>query len=57
LKANIEKVGLWWKWDEYCDNCGKQIRDDKISSSTEPEIGILDYCDECLKKNIDNKKQ
>lgn len=56
MKANIEKVGLWWKWDEYCDNCGEQIRDDKVSSSAEPEICVSDYCNECLRKIIDDKQ-
>lgn len=55
MKANIQKVGKWWKWDEYCDNCGKQTRDDSFSSSAKPEIGKDDYCVECMRKMLDNK--
>jgi hypothetical protein len=51
MKTNIRKVGIWWKWDEYCDICSKQTRDENVLSNTEPEIGKNDYCVEWQKKN------
>jgi len=53
MKINIKKVGLWWKWNEYCDNCGEQTRDDSFSSSAEPDEDKPDYCLECLDKMLD----
>jgi NAD-dependent SIR2 family protein deacetylase len=48
-------VGIWWKWDEYCNKCGKQTKKyDRFSSITEPKIGEDDYCNECLRKGIDD---
>ena len=54
LKTNIRKVGLWWKWDEYCNKCGEQTKDDNYSSATKPEIGESDYCNDCLRKIIND---
>ena len=53
MKINIKQIGLWWKWDEYCNNCGKQIRDDEFSSSAKPDEDNPDYCLECLRKMLD----
>ena len=50
MKLNIRQVGLWWKWNEYCNNCGKQIRDDSFSSSVKPDEDKTDYYLECLNK-------
>jgi len=56
MKTNIERVGLWWRWDEYCDSCGKQIKkSERFASSAEPEIEKKDYCTECRRKMLDDK--
>ena len=44
---------MWWKWNEYCNNCGKQIRDYYFSSSDEPDVDKKDYCLKCLRKIAD----
>jgi len=55
MKTNINKLGIWWKWDEYCDNCGEQIKKyDRFSSSAEPKIEEKDCCSECLRKGLDD---
>jgi len=54
MKTDIKKVGFWWKWNEYCNNCGKQIRDfDEFSSSAEPDVDKEDCCLECMRKKLD----
>lgn len=52
MKIDIKKVGLWWKWNEYCNNCGKQIRDYEFSSSAEPDANKEDYCLDCMRKKL-----
>jgi len=53
LKTDIKKVGFWWKWNEYCNNCGKKIRDfDEYSSSSEPDENKEDYCSDCMRKKL-----
>ena len=54
MKTNIKQVGLWWKWDEFCNNCSRQIRDYDFSSSEKPDENKLDYCLECLRKIYDS---
>jgi len=53
MKTDIKQVGLWWKWNEYCNNCGRQIRDYDSSSSEKPDVDKPDYCLECLRKIVD----
>ena len=53
MKIDIKQVGLWWKWNEYCNNCGRQIRDDSFSSSAKPDEDKPDNCLECLNKMLD----
>jgi len=53
LKTDIKQIGMWWKWNEYCNNCGKQIRDYYFSSSDEPDVDKKDYCLKCLRKIAD----
>ena len=54
MKTDIKKVGFWWKWNEYCNNCGRKIRDfDEFSSSDEPDENKLDYCLDCMRKKLD----
>jgi len=55
MKTNIRKTGLWWQWDEFCDNCNKQIKGEGFASSAEPEIEEKDYCNECLRGILDKK--
>ena len=54
MKTNIRKTGLWWKWDEFCDNCGTQIRGESFASSAEPEKEKEDYCLDCMRKKLDD---
>jgi len=55
MKTNIKQVGLWWRWDEYCDNCGKQTKKSEgFASMAEPEKEGKDYCLECLEKLLDD---
>lgn len=53
MKTNIRKIGLWWKWDEFCDKCGKQIRGNNFSSNTAPNEVEDDYCVDCLRHKLD----
>jgi len=54
MKTDISQVGMWWKWNEHCDNCGRKIRDyDEFSSSAEPDVDKEDYCLDCMRKKLD----
>jgi len=53
LKTDIKKIGFWWKWNEFCNNCGKQIRDYDFSSSEKPNEDKEDYCLGCMRKKLD----
>jgi len=53
MKTDIKQIGNWWKWNEYCNNCAKQIRDYNSSSSEEPERDKEGFCLDCLRKISD----
>ncbi len=63
MKKNIEQVnydghpradGKWWRWDEFCDRCGRQIRDKSWSETEAPDVNEVDFCVGCIEFFVDN---
>lgn len=42
-----DENGGWWKWNEYCDECGELIMSDDFVHSIEPDTTEKDYCSKC----------
>ena len=64
MKRNIRKVniygdpdyaGLYWKWDETCDLCGRDCKVFNVLHSDKPSEKGSDFCLECARKYLDKK--
>lgn len=65
MKYNIRRVtlqdkpdpnGKWWKWNETCDRCGAICRDDHITTSSAPDTNEKDYCIDCLRQLLAERR-
>ena len=65
MKINIKRInydgtlndnGNWWKWDEFCDLCGADCKKSDWQVTSPPNINEKDYCINCLRKLLDEKK-
>lgn len=66
MKSNIKKwpfntttsstVNFWYSWTEYCDRCGKLIHDNDLHTSKEPDLEEKDYCIDCLRELLEEKR-
>jgi len=54
---NTDKPGEWWVWNEFCDKCGKQIRDYRMffHGIDKPNENKKDYCLDCMREMLDFK--
>ena len=46
----------WYKWEEYCDDCGKSTSNSELFHSNVPDLNEADYCYECLKKRFSKQQ-
>jgi len=53
---NINESGDWWVWNEFCNKCGKQIRDYSILSVSKPDESKENYCLDCMREMIDKMR-
>lgn len=65
MKSNIEQItyegkpsstGQWWRWHETCDRCGADCEKDSWQTMTPPDTEEKDYCINCLRELLKNKR-
>lgn len=55
INGNPSYIGLYWRWDETCDLCGKDCKVSNILHSCKPSEKGFDFCLDCARKYLDNK--
>lgn len=46
----------WWKWEEFCDDCGEKIFGYERKSSIKPNMHEHDLCVKCLEKRLKERR-
>ncbi len=56
-ESNIVSGLIWYRWEEFCDICGRKIRGYSMSSTKYPNIYEEDRCAVCMMNDSILKKQ
>ena len=63
MKKNISKEvtlfppgSIQYRWDEYCDMCGKLIHNTDLQTTQIPDTNEKDYCPKCYRILIRKKR-
>ena len=54
--GNLDSKGNWWQWDEFCDLCGADCKKSDWQVMLPPKTDEKDYCINCLRKLLKEKK-
>ena len=54
MKSHNKQEGMWWRWTESCDKCGRVLRDYNVHSTNKPNTDEADFCINCFKYFLDN---